>query len=60
MNATRAAPGLARVLLLIGMFMLLVQIHRSGGAVIANELTAQGYAPSQIATVVSMLFLASD
>ncbi|MFT5173914.1 MAG: MFS family permease [Gammaproteobacteria bacterium] len=59
MNAARAAPGLARVLLLIGMFMLLVQIHRSGGAVIANELTAQGYAPSQIATVVSMLFLAS-
>jgi predicted MFS family arabinose efflux permease len=45
--------------LLIGMFMLLVQIHRSAGAVIASELAVQGYSPSQIATVVSMLFLSS-
>jgi len=58
-NRLRAPPGLPRVLLLIGMFMMLVQIHRSGGAVIANELAAQGYSPSRIATVISMLFLAS-
>jgi len=52
-------PGIARVLLLTGLFMMLVQIHRSGGAVIANELAGQGLAPSQIATVVSAMFLAA-
>ena len=49
-------PGLPRVLLLIGLFMMTVQVHRSSGAVIANELASQGYSSSQIATVVSMLF----
>ena len=52
-------PGLARVLLLAGLFLMLVQIHRSSGAVIANELTGQGLTPSQIATVVSAMFLAA-
>ena len=57
--SSRATPGLARVLLLSGLFMMLVQIHRSCGAVIANELSTHGYTPSQIATVVGMLFFAS-
>jgi predicted MFS family arabinose efflux permease len=45
--------------MLMGVFMMLVQIHRSSGAVIANELAARGYTPSQIATVVSATFLAA-
>jgi len=52
-------PGIVRLLLLAGLFMMLVQIHRAGGAVIANELAGQGFSPSQIATVVSAMFLAS-
>ena len=59
-TSPRATPGLLRVLLLIsGLFMMLVQIHRSCGAVIANELAAHGYTPSQIASVVGMLFFAA-
>ena len=58
-RVSKAAPGLLRVLMLIGSFMMLVQIHRSCGAVIATELASRGYSPTQIATVVGMLFLAS-
>jgi predicted MFS family arabinose efflux permease len=59
LNTSKAAPGLLRLLLIIGMFMMLVQIHRAGGAVIANELASRGFSPSQIATVISMIFLAA-
>ena len=51
--------ALARLLLLVGLFMMTVQMHRSLGAVLANALTDRGYAPADIATVVSSLFLAS-
>jgi len=47
------------MLLVVGAFMMLVQVHRSSGAVIANELALRGYSPSQIATVVSAVFLAA-
>ena len=57
--ATASAPGLVRLLCVIGAFMMLVQVHRSSGAVIANALSAEGFSPSQIATVVSAMFLAS-
>jgi len=54
-----AKSGLWRVLLLAGLFMMLVQIHRASGAVIAAELAARGLSPSDIATVVSAMFLAA-
>ncbi|MGI9336089.1 MAG: MFS transporter [Gammaproteobacteria bacterium] len=57
--ASAAPPGLFRLLALTGLFMMLVQVHRSSGAVIANNLSADGFTPSQIATVVSAMFLAS-
>lgn len=59
--SARPAPlaGFRRVLLLAGLFMMLVQIHRASGAVIAAELAARGLPPSDIATVVSALFLAA-
>lgn len=54
-----ATPGFARVLLLMSVFMMLVQIHRAGGAVIANELAARGHSPTDIASIVSATFLAA-
>ena len=48
-----------RVLGLMGLFMMLVQVHRSSGAIIANELGSRGLAPSDIAFIVSALFLAA-
>jgi predicted MFS family arabinose efflux permease len=53
------AAGYRRMLVLAGLFMCFVQVQRSAGAVIANELLRQGYSPADIATVVSAMFLAS-
>ena len=45
--------------MVIGAFMMLVQIHRASGAVIAAELSRRGLDPSDVATVVSAMFLAA-
>jgi predicted MFS family arabinose efflux permease len=51
--------GLRRVLLLMGLFLMLVQIHRAGGSVVANEMIAAGLSPSDAAAVISAMFLAA-
>jgi predicted MFS family arabinose efflux permease len=59
MNATVRPAGLRQLLLLMGLFMMLVQVHRSCGAVIANEMASRGLSASEIASVVSAMFLAA-
>ncbi|MCB1742088.1 MAG: MFS transporter [Gammaproteobacteria bacterium] len=51
--------GLHRLILLMGSLMVLVQIHRASGGVLANELASAGFDPGQIANIIGMLFLSS-
>ncbi|GMQ75454.1 MAG: MFS transporter [Gammaproteobacteria bacterium] len=53
-------PGLYRVMLLMGLYLIVVQINRSGGAVMASELmSTRGYRPAEVGTIMGSMFLAS-
>jgi MFS family permease len=53
-------PGLFRMMLLMGIYMAVVQINRSGGAVMATELMAsRGYRPAEVGAIIGSMFLAS-
>jgi len=53
-------PGLARIMLLMGIYLVVVQINRSGGAVMATELMAsRGYRPAEVGAIIGSMFLAS-
>ena len=55
---TRA--GLRRVMLLMGIYLVAVQVNRSGGAVMASELMAtRTYLPTDVGTIMGSMFLAS-
>ena len=53
------SPGHARLLIIMGAFLMLVTVHRSGGSVMANALIGAGRSPSEVATIISAMFLAS-
>lgn len=58
-DAARAV-ALRRMLVLLGVFFVLVQVNRSGGAVLASYLAeARGMAPAEIGAVMGSMFLAS-
>lgn len=47
-------------MLLMGLYLILVQINRSGGAVMASELmSARAYHPTDVGTIMGSMFLAS-
>lgn len=51
---------LARVMLLMGLYLVAVQINRSGGAVMASDLMAtRAYLPAEVGTIMGSMFLAS-
>lgn len=53
-------PSALQVMGIMGVYMMLVQIHRSAGGVLAGEFaSARGLAPTEIATVIGALYLAS-
>jgi MFS family permease len=53
-------PGLYRVMLLMGLYLVVVQINRSGGAVLASELmSTRGYRPAEVGAIMGSMFLAS-
>ncbi len=53
-------PGFIRVMMIMGAFLLFVQINRTGGAVLATALAdAHGLAPATIGLVTGAMFLAS-
>lgn len=55
-----AVPGIYRIMLLMGFYLIVVQINRSGGAVMASELiNARGYRPTEVGTIMGSMFLAS-
>jgi MFS family permease len=55
-----ARTAFHRIMLLTGLYLVFVQINRSGGAVMASELMAtRAYHPTQIGTVMGSMFLAS-
>jgi predicted MFS family arabinose efflux permease len=47
------------MLALVGLYMMFVQLQRSSGAVVANELVRQGLSPSDVAGVIGAMFAAS-
>ena len=52
--------GLRRVMLLMGLYLVTVQINRSGGAVMAFDLMAtRAYLPAEVGTIMGSMFLAS-
>ena len=54
------APGLTRVMLLMGLYLVVVQINRSGGAVMASDLmSTRGYRPAEVGAIMGSMFLAS-
>ena len=56
----RAASGLYRIMLLMGLYLVVVQINRSGGAVMASELmSSRGYRPTEVGAIMGSMFLAS-
>ncbi len=60
LTGTGAAPGFLRIMLLMGVFLVVVQINRSGGAVMASELmSSRGYRPTEVGTIMGSMFLAS-
>jgi len=60
MLGTGAAPGLFRIMLLMGLYLMVVQINRSGGAVMASELmSTRGYRPTEVGAIMGSMFLAS-
>jgi len=59
-SGARAAPGLHRVMLLMGLYLVVVQINRSGGAVMASELmSTRGYRPAEVGAIMGSMFLAA-
>jgi MFS family permease len=47
-------------MLLMGLYLIVVQINRSGGAVMASELmSTRGYRPAEVGTIMGSMFLAS-
>ena len=53
-------PGLFPMMLLMGIYLVVVQINRSGGAVMATELMAsRGYRPAEVGAIIGSMFLAS-
>lgn len=60
LSGTGAAPGFLRIMLLMGLYLVVVQINRSGGAVMASELmSTRGYRPTEVGTIMGSMFLAS-
>jgi len=56
----RTQPGLYRIMLLMGLYLVFVQINRSGGAVMASELmSARGFNPAEVGAIMGSMFLAS-
>jgi len=54
------APGLTRVMLLMGLYLVVVQINRSGGAVMASDLmSTRGYRPAEVGAIMGSMFLAA-
>ena len=48
------------MMLLMGLYLVTVQINRSGGAVMASELmSARGYRPTEVGAIMGSMFLAS-
>jgi predicted MFS family arabinose efflux permease len=59
-SGARAAPGLYPIMLIMGLYLVIVQINRSGGAVMASELmSARGYRPTEVGAIMGSMFLAS-
>jgi MFS family permease len=59
-SGERAASGLHRIMLLMGLYLVVVQINRSGGAVMASELmSSRGYRPTEVGAIMGSMFLAS-
>jgi MFS family permease len=59
-SGTGAAPGLFRIMLLMGLYLAVVQINRSGGAVMASELmSTRGYRPTEVGAIMGSMFLAA-
>jgi predicted MFS family arabinose efflux permease len=59
-SQTRAAPGLWRIMLLMGLYLVVVQINRSGGAVMASDLmSTRGFRPTDVGAIMGSMFLAS-
>ena len=59
-SGERAASGLYRIMLLMGLYLVVVQINRSGGAVMASELmSSRGYRPTEVGAIMGSMFLAS-
>jgi predicted MFS family arabinose efflux permease len=47
-------------MLLMGLYLVVVQINRSGGAVMASELmSSRGYRPTEVGAIMGSMFLAS-
>ncbi len=60
MRTPRFMPGLFPMMLLMGIYLVVVQINRSGGAVMATELMAsRGYRPAEVGAIIGSMFLAS-
>ncbi len=60
LSGARAVPGLYRVMLLMGLYLMVVQINRSGGAVMASDLmSTRGYGPAEVGTIMGSMFLAA-
>lgn len=52
--------GLFRIMLLMGLYLVVVQVNRSGGAVMASELmVTRGYRPAEVGAIIGSMFLAS-
>ena len=59
-SSVRDAPGLYRVMLLMGLYLIVVQINRSGGAVMASELmSTRHYRAAEVGAIMGSMFLAS-
>lgn len=49
-----------RLMLLMGLYLMVVQINRSGGSIIASALTRDpGYSPADVGAIMGSMFLAS-
>lgn len=59
-DAGDARAAFHRIMLLMGLYLILVQINRSGGAVMASELmSTRRYHPADVGTIMGSMFLAS-
>ena len=59
-SGTGAGPGFLRIMLLMGAYLVVVQINRSGGAVMASEMmSTRGYRPTEVGAIMGSMFLAS-